>query len=199
MMSRNDRMIRLPRDFRIICNQENGFWPSSCLVCGGPGRKGRQRPGGQHGQEWTYRDRKILKYTCHTAFCYGGPPVGRSHIARPGRTPFPSGYEELDSNLSGVRDPLLAACPTPWHMDKGAEDVPPEAWCSRRPLHPHLSVFDEVWNICCGATPGLDREGDLVEHPKPQQQHHQHHQLHTNQCEFYKLLFLPTFPHHTLN
>jgi len=48
---------------------ENGFWPSKLL--------GLRRAWDSsaindlqdsYGQEWTYRDRKILEYTCHTAF-----------------------------------------------------------------------------------------------------------------------------------
>merc|ERR1712141_124367 len=53
--------------FVILC--ENGFWPSKLL--------GLRRSWDSlaindledsYGQEWTYRDRKILEYTCHTAF-----------------------------------------------------------------------------------------------------------------------------------
>merc|ERR1719410_897347 len=53
--------------FVIMC--ENGFWPSRLL--------GLRRSWDSiavndledsYGQEWTYRDRKILEYTCHTAF-----------------------------------------------------------------------------------------------------------------------------------
>merc|ERR1712141_12109 len=53
--------------FVILC--ENGFWPSHLL--------GMRRAWDSiavndlvdsYGQEWTYADRKILEYTCHTAF-----------------------------------------------------------------------------------------------------------------------------------
>jgi len=53
--------------FVILC--ENGFWPSHLL--------GLRRAWDSaavndlqdsYGQEWTYTDRKILEYTCHTAF-----------------------------------------------------------------------------------------------------------------------------------
>merc|ERR1711963_661117 len=53
--------------FVIMC--ENGFWPSTLL--------GLRRAWDSQavndledscGQEWTYADRKILEYTCHTAF-----------------------------------------------------------------------------------------------------------------------------------
>merc|ERR1719512_44870 len=65
--------------FVILC--ENGFWPSHLL--------GLRRAWDSsavndltdsYGQEWTYADRKILEYTCHTAFfcLHCRCPVGRS-------------------------------------------------------------------------------------------------------------------------
>merc|ERR1711874_509975 len=53
--------------FVIMC--ENGFWPSRLLGL----RRAWDSPAindlqDSYGQEWTYRDRKILEYTCHTAF-----------------------------------------------------------------------------------------------------------------------------------
>merc|ERR1712051_90993 len=53
--------------FVILC--ENGFWPSHLL---GLRRAWDSQAVNDledsYGQEWTYRDRKILEYTCHTAF-----------------------------------------------------------------------------------------------------------------------------------
>merc|ERR1711970_1175256 len=48
---------------------ENGFWPSHLFGL----RKNWDSPAindlkDSYGQEWTYKDRKILEYTCHTAF-----------------------------------------------------------------------------------------------------------------------------------
>ena len=48
---------------------ENGFWPSKLFGL----RRAWDSPAindlqDSYGQEWTYRDRKILEYTCHTAF-----------------------------------------------------------------------------------------------------------------------------------
>lgn len=48
---------------------ENGFWPSKLFGI----RKAWDSQAvndltDSYGQEWTYRDRKILEYTCHTAF-----------------------------------------------------------------------------------------------------------------------------------
>merc|ERR1712136_222782 len=53
----------------VVILMQNGFWPSRLL--------GLRRSWDSiavndlqdsYGQEWTYRDRKILEYTCHTAF-----------------------------------------------------------------------------------------------------------------------------------
>merc|ERR1712209_232586 len=53
--------------FVIMC--ENGFWPSTLL---GLRRAWDSQAVNDledsYGQEWTYADRKILEYTCHTAF-----------------------------------------------------------------------------------------------------------------------------------
>merc|ERR1712115_760326 len=53
--------------FVIMC--ENGFWPSKLL---GLRRAWDSQAVNDledsYGQEWTYADRKILEYTCHTAF-----------------------------------------------------------------------------------------------------------------------------------
>merc|ERR1712181_196907 len=53
--------------FVIMC--ENGFWPSHLL---GLRRAWDSQAVNDledsYGQEWTYADRKILEYTCHTAF-----------------------------------------------------------------------------------------------------------------------------------
>merc|ERR1719434_144050 len=53
--------------FVIMC--ENGFWPSTLL---GLRRSWDSQAVNDledsYGQEWTYADRKILEYTCHTAF-----------------------------------------------------------------------------------------------------------------------------------
>merc|ERR1711962_1528651 len=53
--------------FVIMC--ENGFWPSTLL---GLRRSWDSQAVNDledsYGQEWTYADRKVLEYTCHTAF-----------------------------------------------------------------------------------------------------------------------------------
>merc|ERR1712235_160395 len=64
-------MIQASAGFFVyfVIMAENGFWPTKLLGL-------RRHWGSQavndladsYGQEWTYADRKILEYTCHTAF-----------------------------------------------------------------------------------------------------------------------------------
>ena len=53
----------------LVIMAENGFWPSKLL---GIRKKWDSLAindlEDSYYQEWTYRDRKILEYTCHTAF-----------------------------------------------------------------------------------------------------------------------------------
>jgi len=53
----------------LVILAENGFWPSRLFGI----RKAWDSPAvndlmDSYGQEWTFQDRKILEYTCHTAF-----------------------------------------------------------------------------------------------------------------------------------
>merc|ERR1712203_568991 len=53
----------------LVILAENGFWPSKLLGL----RRGWDSAAindlkDSYGQEWTYKERKILEYTCHTAF-----------------------------------------------------------------------------------------------------------------------------------
>ena len=64
-------MIQASSGFFVYCviMAENGFWPGKLLGI----RKQWDSPAindleDSYKQEWTYRDRKILEFTCHTAF-----------------------------------------------------------------------------------------------------------------------------------
>merc|ERR1712003_43684 len=64
-------MIQASAGFFVyfVIMAENGFWPSRLLGL----RRAWDSPAvndleDSYGQEWTYADRKILEYTCHTAF-----------------------------------------------------------------------------------------------------------------------------------
>jgi sodium/potassium-transporting ATPase subunit alpha len=53
--------------FVIMC--ENGFWPSRLFGLREPwDSKGVNDLSDSYGQEWTYAQRKVLEFTCHTAF-----------------------------------------------------------------------------------------------------------------------------------
>merc|ERR1711862_552640 len=53
--------------FVIMC--ENGFWPSKLLgIRRAWDSQAVNDLEDSYGQEWTYADRKILEYSCHTAF-----------------------------------------------------------------------------------------------------------------------------------
>merc|ERR1712029_753130 len=87
-------MIQASAGFFVyfVIMAENGFWPQKLLGL-------RQKWDAQsvndledsYGQEWTYHHRKILEFTCHTAFrihCCGA--VGRSlNMQDSQKFPFP--------------------------------------------------------------------------------------------------------------
>merc|ERR1712036_198545 len=64
-------MIQASAGFFVyfVIMSENGFWPSTLL---GLRREWDSQAVNDledsYGQEWTYKDRKVLEYTCHTAF-----------------------------------------------------------------------------------------------------------------------------------
>merc|ERR1712170_320604 len=64
-------MIQASAGFFVyfVIMAENGFWPSRLLgIRKEWDSKGINDLEDSHGQEWTYAQRKVLEYTCHTAF-----------------------------------------------------------------------------------------------------------------------------------
>jgi len=64
-------MIQASAGFFVyfVIMAENGFWPSRLLgIRKWWDSKGINDLEDSHGQEWTYAQRKVLEYTCHTAF-----------------------------------------------------------------------------------------------------------------------------------
>merc|ERR1712115_485446 len=64
-------MIQASAGFFVyfVIMSENGFWPSTLLgIRRAWDSQAVNDLEDSYGQEWTYRDRKILEYTCHTAF-----------------------------------------------------------------------------------------------------------------------------------
>ena len=64
-------MIQASAGFFVyfVIMAENGFWPSRLVgIRKEWDSKGVNDLEDSHGQEWTYAQRKVLEYTCHTAF-----------------------------------------------------------------------------------------------------------------------------------
>merc|ERR1739844_594917 len=113
--------------FVILC--ENGFWPSDLL--------GLRRAWDStavndlqdsYGQEWTYADRKILEYTCHTAFFVSIVVVQWADLIickTRKNSVFQQGMKNHFMNFGLVFETVLAAflsyCPG---MDKGLRMYP---------------------------------------------------------------------------
>merc|ERR1712072_991004 len=124
----------------ILC--ENGFWPSHLL--------GLRRSWDSsavndltdsYGQEWTYADRKILEYTCHTAFFVSIVVVQWADLIickTRKNSVFQQGMKNHFMNFGLVFETLLAAILS---YTQGLEDVPSEdqlvAACHPL-LNPHL-------------------------------------------------------------
>merc|ERR1712210_438440 len=143
--------------FVILC--ENGFWPSHLL--------GLRRAWDSiavndltdsYGQEWTYADRKILEYTCHTAFFVSIVVVQWADLIickTRKNSVFQQGMKNHFMNF-GLRD-LPCSHPLVHPRDgQGSEDVPSQdqlvAPCHPL-LRPHL-LHDETRKFLLRRNPG---------------------------------------------
>merc|ERR1712106_974219 len=143
----------------ILC--ENGFWPSKLL--------GLRRAWDSiavsdledsYGQEWTYRDRKILEYTCHTAFFVSIVVVQWADLIickTRELSVFQQGMKNWVMNFGLVFETLLAAFMsyTPG-MDKGLKMYPLKFswWFPALPFSLLIFVFDEVRKYLLRQNPG---------------------------------------------
>merc|ERR1711874_95003 len=135
--------------FVIMC--ENGFWPSTLL---GMRRSWDSRAVNDledsYGQEWTYRDRKILEYTCHTAFFVSIVIVQWADliICKTRRNSvFQQGMKNHFMNFGLFFETALAAflSYTPG-MDKGLRMYPlkPTWWLPAIPFSVLIFCYDEI-------------------------------------------------------
>merc|ERR1712227_83394 len=145
--------------FVIMC--ENGFWPSKLL--------GIRRDWDSaaindlkdsYGQEWTYRDRKILEYTCHTAFFASIVVVQWADLIickTRKNSVFTQGMSNLVMNFGLVFETLLACflSYTPG-MDKGLKMYPLKLnwWFPAVPFSALIFVFDELRKWILRNNPG---------------------------------------------
>jgi len=156
-------MIQASAGFFVyfVIMAENGFWPSRLL--------GLRRPWDSHavndledsyGQEWTYSNRKILEYTCHTAFFVSIVVVQWADliICKTRKlSVFQQGMKNWVMNFGLVFETLLAAFMsyTPG-MDKGLKMYPLKFswWFPAVPFSLLIFVFDEVRKYLLRQNPG---------------------------------------------
>jgi len=145
--------------FVIMC--ENGFWPSRLL--------GLRRSWDSmavndledsYGQEWTYRDRKILEYTCHTAFFVSIVVVQWADLIickTRKNSVFQQGMKNHFMNFGLVFETVLAAflSYTPG-MDKGLRMYPLKInwWLPALPFSLLIFVYDECRKFLLRRNPG---------------------------------------------
>merc|ERR1712001_401968 len=151
----------------LVIMAENGFLPSRLLGI----RRGWDSSAindlkDSYGQEWTYRDRKILEYTCHTAFFVSIVIVQWADLIickTRKNSVFQQGMTNWVMNFGLVFETVLAAilCYTPG-MDKGLKMYPLKInwWFPAIPFSALIFVFDEVRKYLLSQNPGgwIERE-----------------------------------------
>jgi len=140
---------------------ENGFWPSKLFgLRRAWDAKAVNDLEDSYGQEWTYRDRKILEYTCHTAFFVAIVVVQWADLIvckTRKNSVFHQGMKNWIMNFGLVFETLLAAflSYTPG-MDKGLKMYPLKLnwWFPAAPFSILIFVFDEVRKYLLRRNPG---------------------------------------------
>lgn len=140
---------------------ENGFWPSRLLGL----RKHWDSKAvndlmDSYGQEWTYKNRKTLEYTCHTAFFVSIVIVQWADliICKTRRNSIVhQGMKNHVLNFGLVFETALAAflsyCPG---MDKGLRMYPLKInwWLPALPFSLLIFVYDEIRRFILRRNPG---------------------------------------------
>jgi len=145
--------------FVIMC--ENGFWPSTLL---GLRRSWDSQAVNDledsYGQEWTYADRKILEYTCHTAFFVSIVVVQWADLIickTRKNSVFQQGMKNHFMNFGLCFETLLAAILsyTPG-MDKGLRMYPLKInwWLPALPFSLLIFCYDETRKFLLRRNPG---------------------------------------------
>merc|ERR1711899_452304 len=145
----------------LVILAENGFWPSKLLGL-------REAWDSQavndledsYGQEWTYRDRKTLEYTCHTAFFVSIVVVQWADLIickTRKNSVFQQGMTNWVMNFGLLFETALAAVLsyTPG-MDKGLKMYPLKInwWFPAVPFSILIFVFDEIRKYLLRENPG---------------------------------------------
>jgi sodium/potassium-transporting ATPase subunit alpha len=156
-------MIQAAAGFFVyfVIMAENGFWPSKLLGI----RKFWDSSAindleDSYKQEWTYRDRKILEYTCHTAFFVSIVIVQWADLIickTRKNSVFTQGMTNWILNFGLVFETCLAAFMsyTPG-MDKGLKMYPLKInwWFPAIPFSILIFVFDELRKWILRNNPG---------------------------------------------
>ena len=151
----------------LVILAENGFLPKDLLGL----RRGWDSSAindlqDSYGQEWTYKDRKILEYTCHTAFFVAIVVVQWADLVickTRKNSVFQQGMSNMILNFGLVFETCLAAflSYTPG-MDKGLKMYPLKInwWFPAIPFSILIFVFDEVRKWLLRENPGgwVERE-----------------------------------------
>merc|ERR1711923_24061 len=140
---------------------ENGFWPSRLFgLRRAWDSKAINDLEDSYGQEWTYRDRKVLEYTCHTAFFVSIVVVQWADLIiceTRKLSVFQQGMKNWVMNFGLVFETLLAAFMsyTPG-MDKGLKMYPLKFnwWFPAFPFSLLIFVFDEIRKYLLRQNPG---------------------------------------------
>jgi len=145
----------------LVILAENGFWPKHLLGL----RKEWDSSAindleDSYGQEWTYKDRKILEYTCHTAFFASIVVVQWADLIickTRKNSVFQQGMTNWVMNFGLLFETLLAAflSYTPG-MDKGLKMYPLKInwWFPAIPFSILIFIFDEIRKYLLRQNPG---------------------------------------------
>merc|ERR1712088_201071 len=145
--------------FVILC--ENGFWPSKLLgLRRAWDSQAVNDPEDSYGQEWTYADRKILEFTCHTAFFVSIVVVQWADLIickTRKNSVFQQGMKNMFMNFGLVFETALAAflSYTPG-MDKGLRMYPLyfNWWLPALPFSVLIFCYDETRKFLLRRNPG---------------------------------------------
>ncbi|CAF0758859.1 unnamed protein product [Brachionus calyciflorus] len=145
----------------LVIMAENGFWPSRLLgIRKSWDSKSVNDLEDSYGQEWTYQQRKILEYTCHTAFFISIVVVQWTDliICKTRRNSLlQQGMTNHMMNFGLVFETLLAAALsyTPG-LDKGLNMYPLKFfwWLPAVPFSISILIYDEIRKLIIRKYPG---------------------------------------------
>merc|ERR1712226_944540 len=156
-------MIQASAGFFVyfVIMAENGFWPSRLFgIRKAWDSKGINDLEDSYGQEWTYAQRKVLEYTCHTAFFVSIVVVQwadlmicktrRNSIIHQGMMNHHMTFGLFfETSLAA----FLAYCPG---LDKGLRMYPMRWtwWCAPMPFSVAIFIYDECRKAILRRNPG---------------------------------------------